>query len=349
METNYMLKVPVVDRPIPPCILVLGGAGYIGSHVNLALAERGYKTVVLDNLVYGHRESVLCGELVEGNMADFRLVDDLFSRFQFDAVMHFAAYAYVGESVTDPAKYYMNNVANTLALLEVMRRHATRAIVFSSTCATYGVPSTVPIPEDHSQNPINPYGASKAMVERILKDYAMAYGFHHAILRYFNAAGADLAGRIGEWHDPETHLIPLVLRAGLGQAGPVTILGTDYETPDGTCIRDYIHVSDLAVAHILAMEKILSERCSVIYNLGTGNGTSVREIVNAADTVIGRPVPVIVGSRRPGDPPRLVGDARRAMQELGWKPRVSDIQTILSSAWNWELRHARNTNQFLTA
>jgi UDP-glucose 4-epimerase len=349
METDYMLKGdgPVENRR--PCVLVLGGAGYIGSHVNLALAERGYKTVVLDNLVYGHRESVLCGELVVGDMADSHLVNDLFSRFQFDAVMHFAAYAYVGESVTDPAKYYMHNVANTLALLEVMRRHATRAIVFSSTCATYGIPSTIPIPEDHPQNPINPYGASKAMVERVLKDYAMAYGFHHAILRYFNAAGADPAGRIGEWHDPETHLIPLVLRAGLGQAGPVTIMGTDYETPDGTCIRDYIHVSDLADAHIVAMEKILAERCSVIYNLGTGNGTSVREIVNVAATVTGHPVPVVVGSRRPGDPPSLVGDARRAMQELGWKPRVSDLKTILSSAWNWELQHARNTKQSLIA
>ncbi len=332
-----------------PCILVLGGAGYIGSHVNIALAERGYNTVVLDNLVYGHRESVVCGELVVGDMADSHLVDHLFSRFQFDAVMHFAAYAYVGESVTDPGKYYMNNVANTLALLEVMRRHATRAIVFSSTCATYGVPSVIPIPEDHPQHPINPYGAGKAMVERILKDYVTAYGFHHAILRYFNAAGADLAGRIGEWHDPETHLIPLVLRAGLGQAGPVTILGTDYETPDGTCVRDYIHVSDLADAHILAMEKILNDRRSVTYNLGTGTGTSVRDIVNVAETVTGRPVPVVVGDRRKGDPPVLVGDPRRAMQQLGWKPRVSDIQTILSSAWNWELRYARTTKQSLIA
>lgn len=332
-----------------PCVLVLGGAGYIGSHVNLALAERGYKTVTLDNLVYGHRESVLCGELVVGDIADSRLVDELFSRFRFDAVMHFAAYAYVGESVVDPAKYYQNNVVNTLAFLDVMKNHTTRAIVFSSTCATYGIPSLVPIPEDHAQNPINPYGAGKLMVERILKDYATAYGFHHAILRYFNAAGADLAGRIGEWHDPETHLIPLVLRAGLGQAGPVTILGADYETPDGTCVRDYIHVSDLASAHILAMEKILSERRSMIYNLGTGNGTSVKEIVNAAETVTGHPVPVKVGPRRPGDPPVLVGDARRAVKELGWKPCVSDIHTIISSAWNWELRRARNQKPSLSA
>lgn len=330
-----------------PYILVLGGAGYIGSHVNIALAERGYNTVVLDNLVYGHRESVITGELVVGDMADSNLVDDLFSRFQFDAVMHFAAYAYVGESVTDPAKYYMNNVANTLAFLEVMRRYATRAIVFSSTCATYGIPSAIPIPEDHPQHPINPYGASKAMVERVLKDYAVAYGFCHAILRYFNAAGADLAGRIGEWHAPETHLIPLVLRAGLGQASPVTILGTDYETPDGTCIRDYIHVSDLANAHMLAMEKILAERGSVIYNLGTGIGTSVKDIVNVAEMVTGRPVPVVVGDRRKGDPPVLVGDPRRAVQELGWKPCLSDIQTILSSAWNWELRRTRTVKQSL--
>lgn len=319
-----------------PRVLVLGGAGYIGSHTNAALAAKGYETVVFDNLVYGHRECVLSGDFVKGDLSDLDLLDKLFSNYRFDAVMHFAAYTYVGESVSDPAKYYRNNVADTIGLLDVVRKHGTRAIVFSSTCAVYGVPSTIPIPEDHPQAPVSPYGASKAMVERLLKDYAEAYGFRYAVLRYFNAAGADPAGRIGEWHEPETHLIPLVLQAALGKGPPLKIFGTDYDTPDGTCIRDYIHVCDLADAHILAMQRILQEDCSVIYNLGNGRGISVQEIVKTAEKVSGCRIPVVAAERRPGDPPVLVGDARRALQELQWRPLLGDIQDIVATAWRWE-------------
>lgn len=314
----------------------MGGAGYIGSHVNAALMAKGYETVVFDNLVHGHQECVLSGDFVKGDLSDLDLLEPLFSRYCFDAVMHFAAFTYVGESVLDPAKYYMNNVANTIGLLDVVRRHGTRAIVFSSTCAVYGVPSIVPIPEDHPQAPVSPYGASKAMVERLLKDYAEAYGFRYAVLRYFNAAGADPAGRIGEWHDPETHLIPLVLQAALGKGPPVSIFGGDYDTPDGTCIRDYIHVCDLADAHILAMQRILQEDCSVTYNLGNGRGISVWEIVKTAEQVTGCRIPVMVVDRRPGDPPVLIGDARRAVQELGWRPLLGDVHEIVSTAWRWE-------------
>ena len=316
-------------------VLLLGGAGFIGSHVNLALQEAGYQTVVLDNLVHGHRECVLGGDLVEGNIENQVLVESLFRRYEFSAVMHFAAYAYVGESVTDPGKYYTNNVASTIAFLEVMRRFGPVALVFSSTCAVYGLPSRVPITEDQPLNPINPYGASKMMVERILSDYAAAYGLRYASLRYFNAAGADLQGRIGEWHDPETHLIPLVFQATDQNGLPVTVLGTDYDTHDGTCVRDYIHVEDLAEAHILAMQQVLQEKRSAIYNLGTGQGLSVKEIIIKAQHITGLPVKLTAGTRRPGDPPRLIADASRARVELGWIPRRSTSDVILSSAWNW--------------
>jgi UDP-glucose-4-epimerase GalE len=326
-------------------VLLLGGAGYIGSHVNVALHEAGYETVILDNLIYGHRESVLQGRLVEGNIEDQRLVEDLFRQYEFSAVMHFSAYAYVGESVTEPGKYYRNNVVNTVAFLDVMRRISSAVLVFSSSCAVYGMPSKVPITEDQSLTPINPYGASKMMVERILSDYGTAYGLRYASLRYFNAAGADLKGRIGEWHEPETHLIPLVLRATGEDGKPVTVLGSDYDTPDGTCIRDYIHVEDLADAHILAMQQVRQENRSEIYNLGTGRGLSVKEIIAKTEQITGFPVKVQVGGRRPGDPPRLIADAGRAYRELGWTPRRSTSDVILSSAWNW---HKILANKFVS-
>ena len=328
-------------------VLVVGGAGYIGAHVNAALADKGYETVVLDSLIYGHREHVVAGRFEQGDLADTALVEALLTRHEIAAVMHFAGFTYVGESVTDPEKYYRNNVANTIGLLGAMRRCGTRALVFSSTCAVYGAPSVIPIPEEHPHAPINPYGASKAMVERIIRDCAEAYGFRFAVLRYFNAAGADPAGRCGERHDPETHLIPLALQAALGAGPPLRLFGTDYDTPDGTCIRDYIHVSDLAEAHILAMEQILAEDRSVVYNLGNGNGVSVRQILDAVETVTGRPVPVTVTARRAGDPPALVGDARRAVRELGWKPRLAGIHDILATAWAWEQARLRAGNQHI--
>jgi UDP-glucose-4-epimerase GalE len=319
-------------------ILVVGGAGYIGSHTTLELVERGYEPIVYDNMVYGHPEFVSSTPLIVGDIGDSALLDRIFSEYDIRAVMHFAAYAYVGESVVDPSKYYHNNVAKTLNLLEAMRRHRVWTFVFSSTCAVYGRPAVIPIPETNAIAPINPYGASKAMVERIVADYAKAYGFRFSILRYFNAAGADERGRVGEWHEPETHLIPLVLRAAGCSDVPVTVYGTDYDTPDGTCVRDYIHVTDLADAHILAMERLFEDGFSATYNLGTGMGTSVRQIIDAAESVTGLAVSLNLGPRRAGDPPMLVADPRLARKELGWVPTRSDIRSILATAWEWERR-----------
>ncbi|MEB3292006.1 MAG: UDP-glucose 4-epimerase GalE [Synechococcales bacterium] len=324
-------------------ILVTGGAGYIGSHAVLALRQAGYEVVILDNLVYGHAdlvESVLKVELVIGDTNDRALLDELFQRHHFDAVMHFAAYAYVGESVSQPAKYYQNNVAGTLTLLEAMVAAGIQKFVFSSTCATYGIPSQVPIPEDHPQVPINPYGASKLMVERILSDFDHAYGLRSVTFRYFNAAGADPQGQLGEDHQPETHLIPLVLLTALGKHPSVSILGTDYPTPDGTCIRDYIHVTDLAIAHILGLEYLLQGGMTDRFNLGNGNGFSVKEVIETARHVTGKPITVIEADRRPGDPPSLVGGSDRARKILGWQPQYSDLKEILTHAWNWhQKRH----------
>ncbi|MFB2976328.1 UDP-glucose 4-epimerase GalE [Microseira sp. BLCC-F43] len=326
-----------------PTILVTGGAGYIGSHAVKALQRTGYGVVVLDNLVYGHRdivEDVLKAELVVGDTSDRPLLDRLFSTHHIDAVMHFSAYAYVGESVTDPAKYYRNNVIGTLTLLEAMMAASVKKFVFSSTCATYGVPKIVPIPEDHPQDPINPYGATKLMVERILADFAPAYDFKSVCFRYFNAAGADPEGLLGEDHDPETHLIPLVLMAALGKRDSISIFGTDYPTPDGTCIRDYIHVSDLADAHILGLEYLLQGGNSDAFNLGNGLGFSVKEVIDAAREITGREIKVEVSDRRPGDPPALVGSSDKAQTILGWKPQYPDIKDILSHAWQWhQKRH----------
>jgi UDP-glucose 4-epimerase len=329
--------------PEMPTILVTGGAGYIGSHAVLALKRAGYQVVILDNLVYGHRdlvEKVLGVELVVGDTNDRVLLDDLFKSRNVAAVMHFSAYAYVGESVTNPAKYYRNNVIGTITLLEAMLDASVKNFVFSSTCATYGVPTIVPIPEDHPQNPINPYGATKLMVERILADFDVAYDLKSVRFRYFNAAGADPSGLLGEDHNPETHLIPLVLQTALGKRESVAIFGTDYPTEDGTCVRDYIHVNDLADAHVLGLEYLLKGGDSAIFNLGNGNGFSVREVIDTARQVTGKQIAVVECDRRPGDPPALIGSGDKARQILGWEPKYSSLQDIITHAWQWhQQRH----------
>lgn len=316
-------------------ILVVGGAGYIGSHVNQALWARGYETVVFDNLVYGHREAVRHGILEIGDLSDTVRLEEIFAAYPIEAVLHFAAYAYVGESVTNPAKYYNNNVANTLHLLDAMVRHKVKPIIFSSTCATYGVPDQMPITEEMPQKPVNPYGASKLMVERILQDYHAACGLNYCCLRYFNAAGADQAGELGESHSPETHLIPLVLAAAAGDREGIQVFGTDYPTRDGSCIRDYIHVTDLADAHLRALDYLLQGGESVCLNLGNSTGSSVLEVIAAAEAVTGRKIPVVKAGRRAGDPAILVGSAEKARLVLGWTPQYGDIRTIISHAWNW--------------
>ncbi len=326
-------------------ILVTGGAGYIGSHACKALARAGYRPVAYDNLVYGHREAVRWGPLIEADLADAGTLAQTLRRFKVAAVMHFAAFAYVGESVAKPDLYFRNNVANSLVLLEAMRSRGVRRMVFSSTCATYGSPDRVPIPETAPQRPVNPYGESKLMVERMLHWYGAAYGLAHASLRYFNAAGADPEGEIGEDHRPETHLVPAVLEAASGQRAQIDIFGTDYPTPDGTAIRDFIHVQDLAEAHVKALDRLLAGGPSLTLNLGTGHGHSVREVIAAAERVTGRPIPRRETARRPGDPPMLVADPTRARQALGWAPNLSDLDTILSTAWAWHGRAAMPQRQ----
>ena len=328
-------------------ILVTGGAGYIGSHAVKALQQGGYEVLILDNLVYGHKDiaETLGAELIIGDTNDRPLLDKLFSdrasqNRPISAVMHFAAYAYVGESVTQPDKYYRNNVVGTLSLLEAMVAANIKTFVFSSTCATYGVPQQTPITEDHPQAPINPYGATKLMVERILQDFDVAYGLKSVIFRYFNAAGADPDGAIGEDHNPETHLIPLVLQTALGKREAISVFGSDYPTPDGTCIRDYIHVTDLADAHVLGLQYLLDGNKSEIFNLGNGNGFSVKEVIDAAKKITGKPIKVIMGDRRVGDPPALVGSADKARKILNWQPKYADINLILQHAWQWhQKRH----------
>ncbi len=329
--------------PLKPTILVTGGAGYIGSHAVLALKSAGYGVIILDNLVYGHRdlvEKILQVELVVGDTSDRSMLDQLFKTHEIAAVMHFSAYAYVGESVTDPAKYYRNNVIGTLTLLEAMLAANIKKFVFSSTCATYGMPEFVPITEDHPQNPINPYGATKLMVERILTDFHAAYDFQSVRFRYFNAAGADPNGNLGEDHNPETHLIPLVLDAALGKRESISIFGTDYPTPDGTCIRDYIHVTDLASAHILGLEYLLSNGESEVFNLGNGSGFSVREVIETVSQVTGKQIKSVECDRRPGDPAILVGSSDKARKILGWQAEYPAIEDIVAHAWQWhQKRH----------
>jgi len=319
-------------------ILVTGGAGYIGSHSVLALHEAGYKVIVLDNLIYGHREIIetIDGvELIIGDISDKKLLNTIFKSKKIDAVMHFSAFAYVGESVINPMKYYNNNLIGTLNLLNCMIDMNVKYFIFSSTCATYGIPNSLPINEDNIQNPINPYGRSKLMVEKILKDYDAAYGLTSIIFRYFNAAGADPKGRAGENHDPETHIIPLVLDVAAGNRDFISIFGTDYKTKDGSCVRDYIHVTDLANAHILGLEFLLKQQRSTCFNLGNENGISVKDIIKTAEKITGSNIAVKEESRRLGDPPILLGSSEKAKKILGWNPVYNDISTMIKHAWNW--------------
>lgn len=324
-------------------ILVTGGAGYIGSHATKVLKENGYDVIVLDDLVYGHQEiveDVLGVKLIVGDIGDYTLMSKIFADYPISAVMHFAAYAYVGESVKEPRKYYKNNVAKTLTLLEAMVDASINQFVFSSTCATYGIPHAVPIAEDHPQSPINPYGMTKLMVEKMLADFDTAYGLKSICLRYFNAAGADPSGLLGEDHLPETHLIPLVLLTALGQRDSISVFGTDYPTPDGTCIRDYIHVLDLADAHLLALKYLQTHQQSDVFNLGNGNGFSVSEVIEAAKKISGKDFKVKLEDRRPGDPAALIGSAEKAAKLLGWQPSRNNLETIIADALNWhQKRH----------
>jgi len=326
MQTKKKLKNPV---------LVTGGAGYIGAHACKALAGAGYTPVCYDNMVYGHCEAVKWGPLEVGDIADRERLEAVMQKYQPMAVMHFAAYAYVGESVEDPAKYYRNNVAGSLTLLETMRDCGVDKMIFSSTCATYGMPEQIPIAEDHPQNPINPYGRSKLMIEWMLNDFARAYGLKYVVLRYFNAAGADPDAEIGEDHHPETHLIPLVLDAALGKKDCIDIFGTDYDTADGTCIRDYIHVSDLADAHLLALNHLLNDGCSEAFNLGNGNGYSVREVIEAALKITDCKIPIRETDRRAGDPAVLIGSSDKAKMKLGWRPTYQTLESIVATARRW--------------
>lgn len=323
-------------------ILVAGGAGYIGSHTNKLLQKSGYETVVFDNLSRGHREFVKWGKFVHGDLGDTGQIRRCFNEYPITAVMHFSAFAYVGESVTDPAMYYRNNVVNTINLLDAMRECNVKYFIFSSTCSTYGVPDRMPITEDHPQKPVNPYGKGKLMIEEILKDYEKAYGIKHVNLRYFNAAGADQEGEIGEWHDPETHLIPLTVYAALGLIDHIKIYGTDYPTKDGTCIRDYIHVSDLADAHVKALEYLQSSDKSGSFNLGNGNGYSVREIIDITRRISEKDFRVVEAERREGDPAALVSSYRKAEEILKWSPKFRDIETVIETAWKWHSKGMTN-------
>jgi UDP-glucose-4-epimerase GalE len=324
-------------------ILVTGGAGYIGSHAVRLFLSRGHEVWVYDNLSQGHRKAVPADRLIVGDLDEVPKLDHTLLINRIEAVVHFAAFTYVGESVQDPGKYYRNNLVNTLNLMECLRRQRIGRLVFSSTAATYGAPEQVPITEDQPQRPINPYGSSKLAIERALADYAAAYDWGYAALRYFNAAGASPDGAIGEDHDPETHLIPLILQAVLGRKPAIEVFGTDYPTPDGTCIRDYIHVDDLAEAHLLALERLEPGK-GLRYNLGIGRGYSVREVIRTAEQVTGKPVPVKEGPRRSGDPPVLVATSEKIQRELGWKPRYSELAPIIETAWNWQRKHPRGYN-----
>ncbi|MBM4350128.1 MAG: UDP-glucose 4-epimerase GalE [Deltaproteobacteria bacterium] len=316
-------------------ILIVGGAGYIGSHVNKLLTKKGFETVIFDNLSRGHRGFVKWGELFEGDLLNIDQLRSCFENRRIEAVMHFSAFALVEESVLQPETYYRNNVIGTLNLLQVMREFGVKHFIFSSTCATYGHPEKIPIPEDHPQNPINPYGWTKLLVEQVLKDYDRAYGLKHINLRYFNAAGADPEGDIGELHQPETHLIPLVIEAAMGLRQEIRIFGTDYPTRDGTCIRDYIHVMDLADTHIRALQYLMDKNRSDSFNLGNGNGHSVREVIEAVRKVSQKDFKVVEAGRREGDPPVLISSSKKAIETLKWKPQYEDLETIIETAWQW--------------
>jgi UDP-glucose 4-epimerase len=319
-------------------ILVVGGAGYIGSHAVRFLKDSGHDVWVLDNLICGHAAAVPDGRLIRGDLADRAGLEKALKEHEIAAVMHFAAHALVGESVSDPSKYYINNVVGSINLLEAMRAVGVSRLVFSSTAATYGVPDVSPIPETTPTQPINPYGRSKLIIERAMADYAHAYGLGYAVLRYFNACGASEDATIGEDHAIETHIIPLLLQVALGQRENVTVYGSDYPTPDGTCVRDFIHVLDLADAHLRALQAIKPGH-GLTYNIGTGSGFSVLQVVEAARRVTGHPIPVILGPRRPGDPPSLVASPEAIKRDLGWSPRFTDIDKIIASAWKWHVSH----------
>ena len=327
----------VVDSRDRVCVLVTGGAGYIGSHSAKALARAGLYPVVVDDLRTGHRSAVRWGPFVEADLADKAALSKVFETYPISAVVHFAGSAYVGESMDAPQLYFRNNVGGTLGLLESMLDHGVNRIVFSSSCATYGHPRAIPITENHPQQPVNPYGESKLMVEKVLFWYARAYGLRYTILRYFNAAGADPEGELGEMHEPEPHLIPRVIAAALGSLPAVQVYGTDYDTADGTAVRDYIHVTDLAQAHVAALQYLESGGTSAAFNLGTGRGHSVRQVISAVERASGRKVPFEDLPRRAGDPAELVADAREAVRRLAWDPRHSDLPSIVQTAWNWHI------------
>ena len=321
-----------------PRLLVVGGCGYIGSHTVKRLLEAGHEVIILDNLSSGFRSSLLGGTLIVGDCGNKQQLNKLFSTYTFDGVLHFASLIQVGESVTDPAKYYLNNVVNTLTLLQAMKDYNVGPLVFSSTAAVYGEPQSQMLNEHHPRHPVNPYGMSKLMVEHMLGDFARAYGLRSVALRYFNAAGADPFTRIGERHSPETHLIPLAFEAALGLREPLKVFGRDYDTPDGTCIRDYIHVDDLADAHLLALEYLWQDGEIAAFNLGNGDGFSVQQVLDTIEKVTGHSMPFINTARRSGDPARLIADAQLAKSTLGWAPRYADLTTIVTHAWHWEIK-----------
>jgi UDP-glucose 4-epimerase len=315
---------------------VVGGAGYIGSHMIKMLHLAGHSVTTLDNLSNGYRDAVKYGDFIEGDIADAALLNRVLSDSNFDGVMHFASFIQVGESVVKPSIYYRNNVANTLTLLDLMIEHNIKVFIFSSTAAVFGEPNYIPIDESHTKLPINPYGYSKLMVEQILSDYDHAYGLKSVSLRYFNAAGADPDGELGERHMPETHLIPLVLQAASSRRESITIFGDTYDTPDGTCIRDYIHINDLCSAHLLALEHLIDGGESKVYNMGNGQGYSIKEVIDVAKYVTGKDFPVIIGKCRYGDPASLVADSKLLRSELGWYPKYPELEIIIRHAWGWE-------------
>lgn len=319
-------------------ILVVGGAGYIGSHMVKMLLDTGHDVITLDNLSSGHRDAVLGGIFIEGDLSDIACLNRLFEQYYPEAVMHFASFIQVGESVRKPDIYYRNNVTNTLNLLDAMLKYDVKKFIFSSTAAVFGEPDYVPIDEAHPNRPLNPYGRSKWMIEQVLADYDRAFEFRSVSLRYFNAAGADPEGQLGERHDPETHLIPLILQAASGRRENMHVFGRDYDTPDGTCIRDYIHIMDLCAAHLAALEYLNQDGATDCFNLGNGSGFSVQEVIDAVQKISGKKVTVLDGPRREGDPARLVADAKRAKTVLSWQPKFTELETIVSHAWQWELK-----------
>lgn len=323
-------------------ILIVGGAGYIGSHINKELTKQGFKTVVFDNLSSGKKELVKWGEFFKGDLGNIENIREVFKKYPIEAVLHFAAFKAVGESVADPQKYYINNVANTLNLFKVMRENNVNKFIFSSSAATFGNPQYIPIDEKHPQSPINPYGETKLIVEHIMRDYSTAYDFRYVALRYFNACGADLESETGEWQGSSSNLIPLTLDAAIGAREDIGIFGTDYPTPDGTCIRDYIHVTDLADAHVLALKYLMDGGMSECFNLGNGKGFSVKEVIDMAKKVTGIDFKVTPKDRRAGDPPELIADSKKAKEILKWEPKYFDLETIMTSAWNWHKQFKKN-------